>query len=198
MASTLFLAMTKTPDWTRRDWPTLKLLSRFLPPRQRDKRLFITVIGYSRFDCRPPALDALGTVRPHFKREQKMPLVRIDLIRGKPAAFRKSLGEIVYKAMTDLINVPANDKFQIITEHAAEEINVADSYLGNDYSQDIILIQITMNTGRTVDMKKALFKRIADDLHDQLKVRREDVFINLVEVTKENWSFGGGIAQYAT
>jgi phenylpyruvate tautomerase PptA (4-oxalocrotonate tautomerase family) len=127
-----------------------------------------------------------------------MPLARIDLIRGKPAAFRKALGEIVYQAMTDVINVPVNDKFQIITEHAPEELNIADSYLGNSYTQDIILIQITMNAGRTVDMKKAFFKRIADDLHDQLKVRREDVFINLVEVARENWSFGGGIAQYAS
>ena len=127
-----------------------------------------------------------------------MPFARIDLVRGKPAAFRKTLGEIVYKAMIDVINVPANDKFQVITEHAAEEINVADSYLGNDYTQDIVLIQITLNAGRTVDMKKAFFKRIADDLHAQLKVRREDVVINLVEVVKENWSFGGGIAQYAS
>jgi phenylpyruvate tautomerase PptA (4-oxalocrotonate tautomerase family) len=126
-----------------------------------------------------------------------MPLARIDLVRGKPAAFRKTLGEIVYKAMTDLINVPVNDKFQIITEHTAEEINVAESYLGNSYSQDIILIQITLNAGRSVEMKKAFFKRIADDLHEQLKVRRDDVVINLVEVAKENWSFGGGIAQYA-
>jgi 4-oxalocrotonate tautomerase len=127
-----------------------------------------------------------------------MPLVRIDLVRGKPAAFRKQVGEIVYSAMRETINVPADDKFQVITEHAADEINVADNYLGNSYTKDIILIQITLNAGRTVEMKKALFKRIADDLHDQLKVRREDVVINLVEVAKENWSFGGGVAQYAT
>jgi 4-oxalocrotonate tautomerase len=127
-----------------------------------------------------------------------MPLARIDLIRGKSTAFRKTLGEIIYVAMTEIINVPANDKFQIITEHAAEELNIADSYLGNDYTQDIILIQITMNAGRTVEMKKAFFKRIADDLHGQLNVRREDVVINLVEVAKENWSFGAGVAQYAT
>lgn len=126
-----------------------------------------------------------------------MPLVRIDLIRGKPAAFRKQAGEIVYKAMREVINVPADDKFQIITEHSPDEINVAESYLGNSYTSDIILIQITMNAGRTVEMKKAFFKRIADDLHNQLKVRREDVIINIVEVAKENWSFGGGIAQYA-
>ena len=127
-----------------------------------------------------------------------MPLVRIDLIRGKPAAFRKRIGEIIYTAMRDVINVPENDKFQVITQHDAEELNVADSYLGNRYSADIILIQITLNAGRTVEMKKAFFKRIADDLHDQLNVRREDVVINLVEVAKENWSFGGGIAQYAS
>ena len=127
-----------------------------------------------------------------------MPLVRIDLIRGKPAAFRKRIGEIIYTAMRDVINVPENDKFQVITQHDAEELNVADSYLGNNYSADIILIQITLNAGRTVEMKKAFFKRIADDLHDQLKVRREDVVINLVEVAKESWSFGGGVAQYAS
>jgi phenylpyruvate tautomerase PptA (4-oxalocrotonate tautomerase family) len=99
--------------------------------------------------------------------------------------------------MIEVINVPPNDKFQIITEHVPEEFNIADSYLGNDYTQGIILIQVTMNAGRTVEMKKAFFKRIADDLHTQLNVRREDVVINLVEVAKENWSFGGGIAQYA-
>jgi len=127
-----------------------------------------------------------------------MPLVRIDLIRGKSAAFRKALGEIIYKAMLETINVPENDKFQILTEHADDELNLADSYLGNSYTEGIILIQITLNAGRTVEMKKAFFKRIADDLHEQLNVRREDVVINLVEVAKENWSFGGGIAQYAT
>ena len=126
-----------------------------------------------------------------------MPLVRIDLVAGKSFEFRKTLGEIIYQAMREVINVPANDKFQIITEHATGEINVADNYLGNTYSKDIVLIQITLNAGRTVEMKKAFFKKIADDIHAQLKVRRDDVVINLVEVAKENWSFGGGIAQYA-
>jgi phenylpyruvate tautomerase PptA (4-oxalocrotonate tautomerase family) len=126
-----------------------------------------------------------------------MPLVRIDLIRGKSVEFRKTLGEIVYQALRDVINVPPNDKFQIITEHAADELNIADNYLGNAYSKDILLIQITLNAGRPVEMKKAFFKKIADDIHAQLKLRRDDVVINLVEVAKENWSFGGGIAQYA-
>lgn len=127
-----------------------------------------------------------------------MPLVRIDLARGKSAEYRKTVGEIIYNAMLDLINVPKNDKFQIVTEHAPEDLNFAESYLGNTYSQDIILIQVTLNAGRTIEMKKAFYKRIADDLNAQLRVRRDDVWINLVEVAKENWSFGGGIAQYAT
>ncbi len=126
-----------------------------------------------------------------------MPIVRIDLIQGKSVEFRKTLGEIIYRAMREVINVPANDKFQIITEHTADELNVADNYLGNAYSKDIMLIQITLNAGRTDEMKKAFFKKIADDVHARLNVRRDDVVINLVEVAKENWSFGGGMAQYA-
>lgn len=126
-----------------------------------------------------------------------MPFVRIDLAKGKTAEHRKAIGEIVYKAMTETINVPVDDKFQVITEHAADELNFPKSYLGIEYSKDLVFIQITLNSGRTIDMKKAFYKRIADDLHSQLNVRREDVLINLVEVAKENWSFGNGIAQYA-
>ena len=125
-----------------------------------------------------------------------MPFVRIDLVRGKSAEYRKTLGDIVYKALIDVIHIPEDDKFQVITEHAPDEINIARSYLGNRYSADVIFIQITLSAGRTIDMKKAFYRRVADDVHDQLKMRREDVVINLVEVEKENWSFGGGVAQY--
>ena len=125
-----------------------------------------------------------------------MPFVRIDLARGKSAKYRKTLGDIVYKALLDVIHIPEDDKFQVITEHEPGEINIADGYLGNRYSSDVIFIQITLSLGRSVDLKKAFYRRVVDDLHDQLKMRREDVVINLVEVAKENWSFGGGIAQY--
>jgi phenylpyruvate tautomerase PptA (4-oxalocrotonate tautomerase family) len=127
-----------------------------------------------------------------------MPFVRIDLKRGKSAEYRKTLGEIVYRAMIDLINVPLDDKFQVITEHDRGELNYADSYLGNHYSEDIVFIQITLNAGRSVELKKAFYKRIVDDFVDQLHGRPDDIVINLVEVAKENWSFGHGIAQYAS
>ena len=115
-----------------------------------------------------------------------MPFVRIDLVRGKPVQYRKALGEIVYKAMTDLIDVPEGDKFQVITEHAPEELNVSAGYLGNHYSQDIILIQVTLNFGRSIERKKAFYRRVAGDLHAHLGVQLDDVMINLVEVAKEN------------
>lgn len=127
-----------------------------------------------------------------------MPFVRIDLMRGKSIEYRKTIGEIIYNAMRDVIDVPKDDKFQVITEHPAKAFNVSESYLGNHYSKDVVLIQITLNAGRSVELKKAFYKRIVDDMNTQLKVRPQDVVINLVEVSKENWSYGGGIAQYVT
>jgi phenylpyruvate tautomerase PptA (4-oxalocrotonate tautomerase family) len=126
-----------------------------------------------------------------------MPLVRIDLRRGKSAEYRKTLAGIVYTAMRATIDVPENDRFLILTEHAPEELDVAETYLGSRFSGDIVFIQITLNAGRSLEKKKALYRRIADDLAAQLQIRSDDVFISLVEVAKENWSFGRGIAQYA-
>jgi phenylpyruvate tautomerase PptA (4-oxalocrotonate tautomerase family) len=127
-----------------------------------------------------------------------MPLARIDLITGKSDAYRKTIGEVVYDAMTTTINVPANDRFQIITEHAPANFVADPEFLGISRTPDCIIIQITLNEGRTVEQKKLFYKAIADGLHERLQVRREDVFICLVEVRKENWSFGNGEAQYAT
>lgn len=126
-----------------------------------------------------------------------MPLARIDLAAGKPASYRRGIGEVVYDAMVGILNVPKDDRFQIITEHGAEDFIFDPAYLGIARSPDCIIIQVTLNDGRTVEQKRAFYKAIADGLHDRLDIRREDVFINLVEVRKENWSFGNGEAQYA-
>ena len=126
-----------------------------------------------------------------------MPLVRIDLNKSYKPEVAKQVGNIVYTAMEEEINVPKDDKFQIITRHDSSEINVPDSYLGIKYTEGVIIIQISLNSGRSVDLKKKLYKRIAEDINKQLQIRKEDVFIGLVEVDKENWSFGNGEAQYA-
>lgn len=126
-----------------------------------------------------------------------MPLVRISLMKGKPEDFGRKVGEIVYRTMVDTINVPAKDHFQVITEHDNNSLIYDPDYLDIRRTDGIVFIQITLNEGRTVDVKKALYKTIAERLHAELGIRLEDVLINLVEVKKENWSFGKGVAQYA-
>lgn len=126
-----------------------------------------------------------------------MPLVRIDLLEGKTAEFKSQLGELVYDSMLETIGIPEEDKFVVVNDLKAEELIFSTNYLGVDRTDGIVIIQITMNEGRTTEVKKALYKTVADKLNNQLDIRKEDVFINLVEVNKENWSFGNGIAQYA-
>ena len=127
-----------------------------------------------------------------------MPLVRISLMKGKPAGFGEKLGRIVYETMVETINVPQGDRFQVVTEHDASGLLYDPSYLGIQRSDGIVIIQMTITEGRTLEKKKALYKRLAERLNSDLGVRIEDVFVNLVEVKKENWSFGNGIAQYVT
>jgi 4-oxalocrotonate tautomerase len=129
--------------------------------------------------------------------ERAMPLVRIDLQNGKDAAYRQKAGQIVYEAMVAHTGVPHNDRFQIIGEHAIENFVFDPDYLGIHRTNDLIMVQIFFNEGRSVAQKQALYKAIAEGLSAALQVRLEDVFITLVEVKKENWSFGNGIAQYA-
>ncbi len=126
-----------------------------------------------------------------------MPLVRISLMKGKSKDFGQQVGEIIYQAMVDTIKVPVKDNFQIITEHDSHSLIYDPTYLDINRTPDIVVIQITLNEGRDVALKKLLYQTIADRLHGGLDIRREDVFISLVEVKKENWSFGNGIAQYA-
>ena len=125
-----------------------------------------------------------------------MPLVRIDFAEGKPPEYGIQVGQIVYQALTEVMNAPQNDLFQIITTHPKSGLQFDREFLGVHRSDECIFLQITLNGGRTVDMKQRFYKAVADGLQEQLKLRREDVFISLVEVSKENWSFGNGEAQY--
>ena len=127
-----------------------------------------------------------------------MPLARIDLIQGKSSDYKKAIGQVIYEAMLAILKVPTNDRFQVITEHPAEGLLFDPTYLEIQRSSDCIFIQLTLNEGRAVEQKQRFYKAVADGLHQRLGLRREDVFINLLEVAKENWSFGNGEAQYVT
>lgn len=127
-----------------------------------------------------------------------MPLVRIDLREGKSPSYRRALGEGVHRAMVETVNVPAADRFQVITEHSANDLIYDPTYLDIARTDDVVFIQITLNAGRTTELKRALYARIVELLAQDPGVRPEDVLVSLVEVARENWSFGGGVAQYAT
>jgi len=125
-----------------------------------------------------------------------MPLVRITLAEGKSSEYRRAIGDGVHRAMVETANVPAADRFQSVHEVKAEDLVWDPDYLGQHRTADVAFIQITLNAGRTVEVKKALYARIADELARSPGLRREDVLVSLVEVAKENWSFGGGVMSY--
>ena len=125
-----------------------------------------------------------------------MPLTRISLRGGKPAAYTQAIMDGIYAAMRETFEVPEDDRFMIVSEHEADQFVYGEHYLGIDRSPDLVIIQLTISNTRSIAQKKALYARIVDRLEENPGIRREDVFINLVEVAKENWSFGRGEAQY--
>jgi phenylpyruvate tautomerase PptA (4-oxalocrotonate tautomerase family) len=126
-----------------------------------------------------------------------MPLVRIALRAGTAPADQRAIADQVHQALVETMNVPPADRFQLISEYAAEQFIYDPSYLNIARTDQLIILQITLNLGRSVEQKRMLYRRITELLAERPGIRPEDVFINLVEVGKENWSFGQGIAQYA-
>lgn len=127
-----------------------------------------------------------------------MPLARIDVPAHATQEFMRAVGDAIYNAMVDIASVPKSDRFQVFTRHRADEIVYpAEGYLGIQYTPDLVIIQITWVAGRSTDVKKAFYRRIADDIHAATGLRKEDIWISLVESQREDWSFGNGEMQYA-
>jgi 4-oxalocrotonate tautomerase len=127
-----------------------------------------------------------------------MPLARIDISKNASDELVRIVSDAVYRAMVEVANVPAHDKFQIINRHAPDEIVYPqEGYLGVQYTAGLILIQVTWVAGRSTDIKKQFYRQIADEIHEKGGVRKQDVWINLVDCSREDWSFGNGEMQYA-
>jgi len=126
-----------------------------------------------------------------------MPLVRIDVAQGRSGEQLRAISDGVHRAMVEAMGVPALDRFQVIAEHPPDRLIFDPEYLGIHRSPGVVFVQITLNAGRTLDQKRALFAAIARNLVAAAGVRSEDIVVSLVEVAKENWSFGNGVAQYA-
>jgi 4-oxalocrotonate tautomerase len=125
-----------------------------------------------------------------------MPLIRVSLRRGKPAAYRKAILEGLYQAMRETFDVPEGDRFMIVTEHDEDDFVYDPNYLGIQRSDELVIVQLTVSNTRPRAQKQKLYRRIVEFLTKSPGLRPEDVFINLVEVLPENWSFGQGEAQY--
>ena len=124
-----------------------------------------------------------------------MPLVRITLAHGTSSETRRALSDGIHRALVETASAPADDRFQVIEEVSGENLVFTPSYLGIEHTGPMVFIQITLNAGRSVEVKKALYARLAD-CAAAAGFRREDVLVSLVEVSKENWSFGGGAMSY--
>jgi len=126
-----------------------------------------------------------------------MPLVRVSLRRGKSAQHLAAIRNSIYRAMIESFNVPRNDRFIVVHQHDAEEFDYDPTYLDIPRTDDLVMIQIACNNTRTVEQKKAFYARTVELLGKEPGLRAQDVLINLLETSKENWSFGNGVAQYA-
>ena len=125
-----------------------------------------------------------------------MPLVRIDLREGTSPDYRSVLGDGVHRAMIEALAIPPDDRFQVITEHPPEGLIYDRTYLGIQRSDKVVFVQITLSVGRKPQQKRKLFQRMAEILAESPGLKPQDLVINLVEVSWENWSFGNGEAQY--
>jgi 4-oxalocrotonate tautomerase len=125
-----------------------------------------------------------------------MPLVRIDLRRGKPREYRQALADGIYEAMREAIGIPENDRFILVSEHDADNLSYDRHYLGIERGDDFVSVQITLRRGRSVEAKQALYRNITERLARSPGVPSADVLITLVENGPEDWSFGNGVAQY--
>lgn len=127
-----------------------------------------------------------------------MPLARIDLMEGKSAEYKRALTDGVYRALVEAVGAPEGDQFAVVSEHGSEGLIYSPDYLDVERTDDVVFVQITLNEGRPVEKKQALYAKIVELFAEDPGVRPEDVVINLVEVNKANWSYGNGEAQYVS
>lgn len=125
-----------------------------------------------------------------------MPLVRISLPQHTTSPDAAAISGAVHNALVATFNVPEPDQFQAIHRHRQEELVCSPEFLGIQHSAHVVFVQISCSPGRSLEMKKALYAKIALDIAHSSSFKAEDVIINLLETSRENWSFGLGIAQY--
>ena len=124
-----------------------------------------------------------------------MPLVRIDLVRGRDEQEIRAVADAVHAAIVEVLGIPERGRFQVISEHEPGRVIAQDAGLGFDRSDSVVLVQIFTQQGRSTGAKQQLFAALAAHL-GKLGIAGNDVFVGIVENTAADWSFGFGRAQY--
>ena len=168
------------------------------PWRRRNRRV---TRGDLRLMVRIDCLAARSTIQEPFttnynqRKDFAMPLARIDLVEGKSVQYRRTIADVVYEQMIKQLGVPA-DRFQVITEHKIENFLYDPDYLGIIRSENTVFIQLSFLDVVSEEQKESFYTAVVDELHEKLKLRREDVFFHLFTVQHADWSMGNGIATY--
>lgn len=123
-----------------------------------------------------------------------MPLIHVHLIEGKSAKYIKAVRDGIHTALMRAWNIPHHDRFQLVSEYKKEHFHFDNTIWGVERSDDLIAIYIT-SISRSAEMKQKLYAELVKVLGENPKVRKEDVFVTIVTVGREDWSFGNGIAQ---
>ncbi len=126
-----------------------------------------------------------------------MPLTHIDMPAGKTPEYRAAVADAVQEALHATLGVPREERFQVLAEHPPDALVIDPGYLGISRSPDAVIVQVFLNRGRDVSLKRKFYAELTDRLHARAGLRREDVVVSLVEVGREDWSFGNGEAQLA-
>jgi phenylpyruvate tautomerase PptA (4-oxalocrotonate tautomerase family) len=124
-----------------------------------------------------------------------MPLVRIDVQKGRTPEELRRLADTVQDVMLDVFGAPPADRYQIITEHDEGQIIAEDTGLGLERSDGIVIIQI-FQQGRSTDQKVAAYAELAKRLEAECGVRPADLIISVMANRHVDWSFGLGQAQF--
>jgi len=122
-----------------------------------------------------------------------MPFARIDIAKGKTPEYRAIVADVVYGGIVEVLKAPEGDRFMIIGEHTPENFVFDPNFLGIKRTPDLVIIQVTSTVGNTKDQKFAFYKRMADELSRRLKLDPGNVFVSMVFVNREDWSFGNGL-----
>jgi phenylpyruvate tautomerase PptA (4-oxalocrotonate tautomerase family) len=125
-----------------------------------------------------------------------MPLVTIDVLKGRPPEEVEAISDAVHEAMVELLDVPVRDRFQIVTQQGPDTLRFDRHYLDIERSDRFVLVTITLAAGRSTDTKRAFYRHLADLLAERVGLRPEDLAVTLIENQREDWSFGNGLASY--